>query len=210
MAMKVNKQVHDTLVDAGVHVYESASQYQDACDVFRSCVDEARETLTPSEFKAWHVAEFGTGGTKGAEGYCEGSLPHAWRAKGMLAQRGKKKDEESDPSADRLNTWLSACRAILRKFSTSAAFEWRESFSATKLAAQNKKSGSNRAGTGKGKKGKKGTEPGEVYDLAAIKSFAESHLATVVEMVEQIMIARKDTIRAKALHDIRNGLVAAA
>lgn len=198
--------MHNALVDAGVHVYESGADYQSACAEFAETVNEARAAMSPKEFDAWHVAEFGTGGSTSAEGYIEGSCPHAWRAKGMLAQRAATKDDARDPAADRLNTWLSACRAILRKFSADATFTWSTSFDATKRAAQAKSgNGSNRKGTGKKKEAE---QPSEVVDLKSFTAFADANLATAIEICERLLLKRKDTIRAATLHAIRDQLVA--
>lgn len=198
--------MHNALVEAGVHVYESGADYQSACAEFAETVNEARAAMSPKEFDAWHVAEFGSGGSTSADGYVEGSCPHAWRAKGMLAQRAATKDDKRDPAADRLNTWLSACRAILRKMSSDATFTWSTSFDATKRAAQAKSgNASNRKGTGK----KDAETPSDAKDVIAIvRTFARDHLATLIEIAEKEMQARKDTIRAATLHAIRDQLIA--
>lgn len=199
--------LHDGLVAAGVTVYESKEAYQVACLAVMECINEARADLSPKDFTAWHVAEFGTGGSTSAEGYVEGSVPHALRAKGMLPMRSVQKSDVTDASAASVNTWVAAIRAILRKMSNDAAFTWLDSFDRTKRAAQGKKS--NRTGTGKKTSTKKSAEaPDEVVDLKSFTAFAESHLATAIEVCERIMLKRKDTIRAATLHAIRDQLIA--
>lgn len=210
--------VHTALVEAGISVYESGDTYRAACDAFASCVDEAREILSPSDFAKWTIAEFGTGGSTGAEDYVEGDVPHALRADGMLANRMLTKADiaagvERDYSADRVNTWVAACRAILRKMASDATFTWQGSFDRTKRAAQSGGT-SNRAGTGEKatKPDKSATKPGSTVVVTAEqgRAWVESNMIDALDVMYRALVARKASISASTVKSVHDALAAEA
>jgi len=204
-------EAHFGLIQCAEEIYHAASVTNDSAAHALEIITEAREALTPKAFALWVVSELGSGGKTGGDGYVVGNVPTAMRKRGMLAQAKMQEGDAPDLSADALNTFLSRLRTIGHKAAKSAAFEFAATFRKTYSKACAKGKGSNRAGTGKASK-KKATVPSdaEVVNLPALKRFMESHFATALEMAEQIMVTRKDTIRAKILHDLRNALVAAA
>ena len=203
---KFNRKVlHAALVDAGVEVYEAHGIVATAGTVVIETIAEARESLDAKAFAAWALSEFGSGGSTRAEDYVEGAWARDMRSGGMLAQRGATKDDERDSSADALNVFLSRSRIIAHKCASDAGYTLGESFRKSYTAASAKGSGSNSSK----KRGKKEAEkPSEVVDLKSFTAFAESHLPAAIEILQRIMLKRKDTIRAATLGAIRDQLVA--